>query len=148
MTTPIAATLPPGYATPTLGTPGAAATPAGGLNGVNAQTFLQLLVAQLQYQDPSNPTDPTQFLSQTAQFQEVEQLQTLQTSLTAMQSSLAAASASGMLGQQVTATGADGTSQISGVVTSVNLSSAGPVLTVGGTQVPLSSVTSVAKPTA
>ena len=145
MTTPVTATLPPGYVAPTLA-PGTSSTPAGGLNGVNAQTFLQLLVAQLQYQDPSNPTDPTQFLSQTAQFQQVEQLQTLQSSMASMQSSLQAASASGMLGQQVTATGPDGTSQVSGIVTSVSLSASGPLLSVGGTQVPLTSVTSVSKP--
>jgi flagellar basal-body rod modification protein FlgD len=35
--------------------------------------FLQLLVAQLKNQDPSNPTDSTQFVSQLAQFQQLEQ---------------------------------------------------------------------------
>jgi flagellar basal-body rod modification protein FlgD len=36
--------------------------------------FLQLLVAQLQNQDPLNPTDSTQFVSQLAQFSELEQV--------------------------------------------------------------------------
>src|SRR5579883_2152105 len=36
--------------------------------------FLQLLVAQLQNQDPLNPTDGTQFVSQLAQFSELEQV--------------------------------------------------------------------------
>ena len=40
----------------------------------NEQTFLQLLVAQLQNQDPLNPTDSTQFVSQLAQFSELEQV--------------------------------------------------------------------------
>jgi flagellar basal-body rod modification protein FlgD len=35
--------------------------------------FLQLLVAQLQNQDPTNPADSTQFVSQLAQFQTMEQ---------------------------------------------------------------------------
>lgn len=35
--------------------------------------FLQLLVAQLQNQDPLNPTDGTQFVAQLAQFQQLEQ---------------------------------------------------------------------------
>lgn len=35
--------------------------------------FLQLLIAQLQNQDPLNPTDGTQFLSELAQFQQLEQ---------------------------------------------------------------------------
>lgn len=43
------------------------------LNGVNFDTFLTLLVAQLKYQDPMNPTDSTQFTGQLAQFSQVEQ---------------------------------------------------------------------------
>jgi flagellar basal-body rod modification protein FlgD len=35
--------------------------------------FLQLLVAQLQNQDPLNPSDGTQFVTQLAQFQQLEQ---------------------------------------------------------------------------
>ncbi len=38
------------------------------------QTFLQLLVSQIQNQDPLNPTDSTQFVSQLAQFSQLEQL--------------------------------------------------------------------------
>lgn len=40
---------------------------------VTENMFLQLLVAQLQNQDPSNPADSTQFVSQLAQFQTMEQ---------------------------------------------------------------------------
>ncbi|HTY83630.1 MAG TPA: flagellar hook capping FlgD N-terminal domain-containing protein [Silvibacterium sp.] len=36
--------------------------------------FLQLLVAQLQNQDPTSPMDPTQFVSQLAQFSELSQV--------------------------------------------------------------------------
>jgi flagellar basal-body rod modification protein FlgD len=36
------------------------------------QEFLQLLVAQLQNQDPLNPQDGTQFVSQLAQFSELQ----------------------------------------------------------------------------
>ena len=37
--------------------------------------FLQLLVAQLKYQDPMSPSDSSEFLSQTAQFTQVEKLE-------------------------------------------------------------------------
>jgi flagellar basal-body rod modification protein FlgD len=40
----------------------------------NENTFLQLLVAQIKNQDPTNPTDAVQFLSQLAQFSQLEQL--------------------------------------------------------------------------
>jgi flagellar basal-body rod modification protein FlgD len=35
--------------------------------------FMQLLVAQLQNQDPLNPADGAQFITQLAQFQQLEQ---------------------------------------------------------------------------
>ena len=40
----------------------------------NENTFLQLLVAQIKNQDPTNPADSIQFLSQLAQFSQLEQL--------------------------------------------------------------------------
>jgi flagellar basal-body rod modification protein FlgD len=43
----------------------------GGLG--NTSTFLNLLVAQLQYQDPTNPVDGTTFVTQLAEFNDVEQ---------------------------------------------------------------------------
>ena len=40
----------------------------------NEDTFLQLLVAQIKNQDPTNPTDSVTFLTQLAQFSQLEQL--------------------------------------------------------------------------
>jgi flagellar basal-body rod modification protein FlgD len=52
----------------------------GMVNGMPTEgTFLQLLVAQLQYQDPTNPTDSTQFVSQLAQFSQLEQVMGIKT---------------------------------------------------------------------
>src|SRR5580698_5148680 len=51
-------------------------------NGMPTEgTFLQLLVAQLKYQDPTNPTDSTQFVSQLAQFSELEQVMGIRTDI-------------------------------------------------------------------
>ena len=47
--------------------------------------FLNLLVAQLQYQDPLNPMDSTQFTSQLAQFSSLEQLSNINTQLQSLQ---------------------------------------------------------------
>ena len=44
------------------------------VDGVNENEFLQLLVAQIQYQDPTSPTDSTAFVTQLAQFSSLEQL--------------------------------------------------------------------------
>jgi flagellar basal-body rod modification protein FlgD len=35
--------------------------------------FLQLLIAQMKYQDPSNPQDATQFVSELAQFSQLQE---------------------------------------------------------------------------
>jgi flagellar basal-body rod modification protein FlgD len=51
-----------------------AATAIGGAPGVNTETFLKLLVAQLRAQNPLDPLDPTQFIEQLAQFSSLEQL--------------------------------------------------------------------------
>ena len=52
----------------------------------NENTFLQLLVAQIQNQDPLNPTDSVQFVGQLVSFSQLEQLlninQNLQTLVT------------------------------------------------------------------
>jgi flagellar basal-body rod modification protein FlgD len=62
--------------TSTSSTSGASSTSSSGLGGSTPSegVFLQLLVAQLQNQDPLNPTDSTTFVTQLAQFSELEQV--------------------------------------------------------------------------
>jgi flagellar basal-body rod modification protein FlgD len=43
--------------------------------------FLQLLVVQLQNQDPTNPVDPTEFVTQLAQFSELGEVSSIYTLL-------------------------------------------------------------------
>ena len=113
----------------------------------SGNTFLQLLVAQLKYQDPMNPTDPTQFMSQTAQMSEAANMASLIQSQQALLSDMGTLASTSMIGKQVTAKLADG-STVSGVVTSVGIEASGPVLNVGNSSVPLGSVTSVTDPSA
>ncbi len=47
-------------------------------------TFLTLLVTQLQHQDPLQPQDNSQFLAQLAQFSSLESLQSIQTDTSAV----------------------------------------------------------------
>lgn len=51
-----------------------AATTSATSSAPSKELFLQLLVAQIKNQDPTNPTDSTQFVSQLAQFSELEQV--------------------------------------------------------------------------
>jgi flagellar basal-body rod modification protein FlgD len=85
---------------PTTGTTGASTTtglPSGqSLNNM----FLQLLIAQLQNQDPTDPVDPSQFVGQLAQFSELSEV----TSIYQLLSNADPAAAAG------TGTGTGGTS--------------------------------------
>ncbi len=56
--------------------------------------FLQLLVAQMKYQDPLEPTSNTEYIAQYATFSEVEQMQN-------MSQSMDLSRASGLVGQTV-----------------------------------------------
>jgi flagellar basal-body rod modification protein FlgD len=60
----------------------------------NEQTFLQLLVAQLQNQDPTQPQDGTQFVAQLAQFASLEQQVEMRADLDSINSVLTAPAAS------------------------------------------------------
>jgi flagellar basal-body rod modification protein FlgD len=54
----------------------------------NKTTFLQLLVAQIKNQDPTQPQDGIQFISQLAQFSQLEQSITTNTTLASMNTGL------------------------------------------------------------
>ena len=53
----------------------------GSSNGMDKDTFLQLLVAQMKYQDPLEPTSNTEYISQYATFSQVEQMQNMAASM-------------------------------------------------------------------
>lgn len=55
-------------------------TQAGG--ALDKDAFLQLLVAQMQYQDPLEPTDNTEYISQLATFSSLEEMQNINQSMT------------------------------------------------------------------
>lgn len=50
-------------------------------NGMDKEAFLQLLVAQMKYQDPLEPTSNTEYIAQYAQFSQVEQMQNMSNSM-------------------------------------------------------------------
>ena len=66
----------------------------GGESSLDKDAFLQLLVAQMKYQDPLEPTSNTEYISQFATFSELEQMQN-------MSATLELSRASGLVGQTV-----------------------------------------------
>ena len=63
-------------------------------NEMDKDAFLQLLVAQMNYQDPLEPTSNTEYISQYAQFSQVEQMQNMAGSMNLQR-------ASQLVGEQV-----------------------------------------------
>jgi flagellar hook assembly protein FlgD len=113
----------------------------------NFQGFLTLLTTQLKNQDPTQPLDTNQFTQQITQMTGVEQQllsnQLLQQLVNAQGGVTAAAN---LIGKTITAPGAKSTDPaITGVVTAVQQVNGATMLTVGKNQVPLSSITGVAK---
>ena len=108
----------------------------------DSQTFLQLMVAQMEYQDPMNPTDSSQMLTQNATFTEVQAIQEMQSEMGMVLSSQLAFGSASMIGKNVSWVDANGTVR-SGAVDSVDFSPSGPVVNVGDQQVALNSVASV-----
>ena len=95
--------------------------------------FLQLLVAQMKYQDPTNPTDSSQFLAQSAQFTSLEKMQAVADQTAQLLASQMAFGASSLVGRTVTWTDDDGAAQ-SGTVSGVTFGTDGPMLDVGDTR--------------
>lgn len=71
--------------TPGIGQTASAPTATGAAgarpDALGRDTFLQLLITQLQHQDPTQPKDDSEFLAQLAQFSSLESLTNIQTSV-------------------------------------------------------------------
>ena len=84
------------------------------------QTFLKLLVAQMQYQSPDNPANASDMMNQTAMFSQVQALQQIAQQNTQMLSLQRALHAGALAGHSVTYTDTDGTTK-TGTVTAVRI---------------------------
>jgi flagellar basal-body rod modification protein FlgD len=104
--------------------------------------FLQLLVAQMRYQDPMNPTDSSEFLAQSAQFTALEKMEAVADQTRQLLGAQMAFGASGLIGRHVSWADTDGTTK-TGTVGGVTFTATGPLLDIDGTSVPLSSVQTV-----
>jgi flagellar basal-body rod modification protein FlgD len=106
--------------------------------------FLQLLVAQMENQDPLQPQSDTEMASQMAQFTSLSQTSAMSSSLSMMQ-------ANSLIGSTVTVQVPNSQSTASGTVQSVLLGSESsdgtPQVMVNGTAYDLSQVLSVTPPT-
>jgi flagellar basal-body rod modification protein FlgD len=104
-------------------------------NTVDYNTFLQLLIAEMKNQDPTNPMDTSQYMSQFAQLSSVEQAMQTNTKLDSLLSSQALSQADGLIGKNVSFTDSTGAT-FTGKVASISINSNGSVATLeDGTKV-------------
>ena len=131
MTSPVASIPPTGATTSTTGT-----TPTlTDRSQLSSQAFLQLLIAQLQYQDPSKPVDTSALMSQTATLNQIQTMQQLTAASTAQ-------TATSMVGHNVTYTSKAGNTA-TGYVSAASLSGTSPMLTIGNESVALAQIKQV-----
>jgi flagellar basal-body rod modification protein FlgD len=109
-----------------------AASDTGTASLLQPNTFLDLLVDELKYQNPLDPTNSADFMNQIAELSQVEQLQTVS-------SSSQISEAAGLIGQTIAGDDTSG-KLVTGTVTGVTNGTSGPTLNVGGDSVDLSAV--------
>ncbi|MFG0262016.1 MAG: flagellar hook assembly protein FlgD [Novipirellula sp. JB048] len=87
----------------------------GSFSSVDTDSFMKLLISELQNQDPLNPTDNAQMIQQISQIREIGATDQLTKTLTNLSHSQELVTASGLIGRSVEGM-ADDASKISGVV--------------------------------
>ena len=111
-----------------------------GSSSLDKQAFLQLLVAQMKYQDPLEPTSNTEYISQLATFSSLEEMQN-------MRSSMDLQRASSLVGQEVYMKTTDSTTGdtdfVHGIVDYVTYENGKAFLSIGGSLYPLDDLDSV-----
>lgn len=96
--------------------------------GISETQFLQLLLTQLQYQDPLKPVDNTEFVAQLAQFSALQINQEISDEMNTSLTIGASQQAIGLLGKKVTvnSTSTGSTSgSATGTVSAVTITSSG-----------------------
>lgn len=112
-------------------------------SSVTQNEFLQLMVKQLQSQDPLNPTDNGQMLAQLAQFSTLSGMEQLNASFSDMLSLQEITQGSNLIGKQIAYTKQDG-SEATGNVAAVQIANGQVSLQVGSDLIALSNVLGVA----
>ncbi|CAI9389208.1 flagellar hook assembly protein FlgD [Microbacterium sp. T2.11-28] len=109
---------------------------------LDAEVFLQLLVAQMKNQDPSSPLDTNEMMAQTTQLAMMEQLTALADTFTESFALSMRQTAAALVGTQASYVDADGVTR-TGLVSKVSFENSIPLVTIGDTTVPLDAVSGI-----
>jgi len=109
---------------------------------LDSEVFMQLLVAQMKNQDPSSPLNTNEMMAQTTQLAMMEQLVSLADTVTEAFALTMRQTAASLIGQDASYVDADGVTH-TGRVTQVSFQDSVPLVTIGGTAVPLDAVSGI-----
>jgi flagellar basal-body rod modification protein FlgD len=99
---------------------------------LDKDAFLQILVAQLRYQNPMSPMDQDQFMTQMTQITALEQIMNLNKNMELLLKMEELSLSAGLVGRQVTVAGEDG-GEVEGTVEKLVVDDNGLKLVVNGT---------------
>ncbi len=117
----------------TAGGQNAGTTDAKSRANLDYDAFLQLLIAEMKNQDPTQPMESTEYIAQLAAFSNVEQMVQANAKLDSLMATLSLSQADGVIGR--TASAADG--EVNGKVTGLRVIDGGTVLMLeGGRELP------------
>ncbi len=105
------------------------------MGNMTTNDFLNMLVTELQQQDPTQPVDSSQILDQVSQIDQIQSNQSLTTTLNSVLLEQNVATGSALLNQTITGTDAKGNA-VNGMVSQVSISSGAVQLQVGSSTVP------------
>ena len=115
----------------------------GGFNNLTTADFMQMLIAELQNQDPTQPMSNQDLLSQLSTMSQLQSTQDLDSALQANTNSQQLSVASSFIGKAVQGTDSNN-NPITGIASQAMLQNGTAYVAVGNTLVPLANITAVA----
>lgn len=112
------------------------------LTSLTSQDFTNMLVAELQNQDPTQPVTNSDLMQEVGQIQSIQATQQLTTTLQSVLLGQNVATAGNLIGRSVQGQDANG-NPVSGTVSSVSIANGTATLNVGSSSMPLSNVTQI-----
>lgn len=113
-----------------------------GFNALTSEDFLKILVTQLQNQDPTQPVGNDELLNQLSMMRNLQANLELGEAMKAVTSNQNLSTAAGFIGKTVKGTDADGNS-VTGKVETAFVADGDAFVRVGGTAIPLTSISEV-----
>ena len=110
---------------------------------LDSQAFLNLLVTQLQHQDPLEPMEQSEFISQLAQLQAVQEASELNDNVCELIGLQAWTNVLGLLGRQVTAINPATGEMVHGVVEGIDLGAGPPGIVIDGVNLRLEDIVAI-----